>query len=73
MNLLPHISHHLFVAAVGHEDAPKTASEVSGRSARPDMPDIASAAEIPLELLDGGKPMPAEAARHVSAPSRMAS
>ena len=65
MNSLPHISHHLFVEAVGHERATVKSSDVPDVRADKNVSGLATA--IPVELLDSSQPMPAEPRRHLRA------
>jgi hypothetical protein len=64
MNSLPFISHHLFVAAIGNEGRarrrPTRHERPSGRAPEP-------AIAIPLEVLDGRKPLPVGAIRPLRA------
>jgi hypothetical protein len=64
MNSLPFISHHLFVAAIGNE------ARAHARPTRHDRSLVGPAdpaSAIPLELLDGRKPLPAREARPLRA------
>jgi hypothetical protein len=54
MRTLPLISHHLFVSAVGHEDGSESESAFSR-----DLPPRAQ--EVPIEVLDATKEIPANA------------
>jgi hypothetical protein len=54
MRTLPLISHHLFVSAVGHEEGSEMESAFSG-----ELPPRAQ--EVPVEVLDATKEIPANA------------
>ncbi len=73
MSSLPHISHHLFVAAVGHGHGTAMPSDVSNVSnVAADRNVRAPTEAIALELLDSGKPSPADARCPLSASSPVA-
>jgi hypothetical protein len=62
MNSYPLISHRLYVAAIGHEGLHAKLRRNEIGSAYP-----ATVRAIPLELMDGGKPMPGQEIRPLRA------
>ena len=69
MNSLPFISHHLFVAAIGNEGR---AQSRPTRHDRPLAEPTNPASAIPLEVLDGRRPLPASATRPLRAAAAQA-
>ena len=64
MNTLPHISHHLFAAAV----APEKQRRSRRTSRATSWFDVAAqASAIPLEVLDAARPLPPGIARQLRA------
>jgi hypothetical protein len=60
MSTLPLISHHLFVSAIGNEEAASGQAADQVNAAEP-------ASTIPLEVLDATKPLPPNATRPLRA------
>lgn len=68
MSVSPLISHHLFVAAAARGHGPRSKKAVT----REMCPNVISASEVPLEVLNSWRSMPAKAVRTVAAASCVA-
>jgi len=64
MNSLPFLSHHLFVAAVGHQDR---ARRKARRRALSSAPPATGAPVAPVDVVDGAEALPEPSARPLRA------